>query len=314
VTAEPAQVHQPRFVVVGAYVADCLVRTNRLPNWDEEVRADSIRMAPGGKALNQAVVLARHGAYVTALGTIGNDAIGRQLLDTLEAEHIDTTAMPIREAATGICLVLSDDSARNAIVWRLSDELALTPDDIKAAEQAFHGADCVLITFEIPPATAAEAITAARRHGARVIVNPAPPPSHLLDLDTFPWADIDVLVPNESEARALLPPDHPARTGPAEQVPAAVAAQLAVSTVCVTLADRGCVLSHEGRTISLPATEARVVDTTGAGDTFLASLSYHWTRRAPVAQCVTRATSAAGATVSRTGAFDALPGRGELRW
>jgi hypothetical protein len=38
---------QPRFVVVGAFVADCLVRTDQLPEWDKAVRADSIRMSPG---------------------------------------------------------------------------------------------------------------------------------------------------------------------------------------------------------------------------------------------------------------------------
>jgi ribokinase len=141
---------QPRFVVVGAFIADCLVRTDQLPEWDEAVRADSIRMSPGGKALNQAVVLARQGAQVTGLGTIGNDAIGQDLFSTLRAEDVDTSAMVTRQTATGICLVLSDSTARNATVWRLSNELALTPDDIRAAEPAFHEADTVLITFEAP--------------------------------------------------------------------------------------------------------------------------------------------------------------------
>jgi ribokinase len=49
-------------------VADCIVKTPSLPVWDTELVAHSITMAPGGKALNQAVSHARLGAHVTAVG------------------------------------------------------------------------------------------------------------------------------------------------------------------------------------------------------------------------------------------------------
>ena len=55
------RIEELRFVVVGAYVADCFVSVSRLPVWDEEYEARSIRTTPGGKALNQAVALARLG-------------------------------------------------------------------------------------------------------------------------------------------------------------------------------------------------------------------------------------------------------------
>ncbi len=46
-----------RFVVIGAYVMDCFVAAPRLPVWGEEYEARSIRISPGGKALNRAVAL-----------------------------------------------------------------------------------------------------------------------------------------------------------------------------------------------------------------------------------------------------------------
>ncbi|MCM3921829.1 PfkB family carbohydrate kinase [Frankia sp. AiPs1] len=62
----------PRFLVAGAFVLDCLVRTPRLPGWGEDVRAEAMRTVPGGKALNQAVTLARLGLPVAAVGAVAS--------------------------------------------------------------------------------------------------------------------------------------------------------------------------------------------------------------------------------------------------
>jgi ribokinase len=66
-----------RFVVAGSFLADCHIVTERIPDWGEDLRAEAIRTALGGKALNQAVVLAWHGARVSALGAVGDDPTGR---------------------------------------------------------------------------------------------------------------------------------------------------------------------------------------------------------------------------------------------
>ena len=59
-------INKLHFVVIGAYVADCFVAAPRLPRWGEEYEVRSIRTSPGGKALNQAVALARLGAHVSS--------------------------------------------------------------------------------------------------------------------------------------------------------------------------------------------------------------------------------------------------------
>jgi ribokinase len=57
------------------------------------LKADSIHTAPGGKALNQAVTLARLDARVAVLGTVGSDAVGRDVSAALTAEGIDISTM-----------------------------------------------------------------------------------------------------------------------------------------------------------------------------------------------------------------------------
>src|SRR6516162_2203791 len=107
----------PSVVVVGAYLLDCLVGTPRLPEWGDDLRATSLRTAPGGKALNMAVTLARAGVRVTALGAVGADPVGAALLATLTGEGVDATLVASHPtASTPVCVVLSADDGRNAFL------------------------------------------------------------------------------------------------------------------------------------------------------------------------------------------------------
>ena len=67
-----------------------------------------MRTGPGGKALNQAVTLARLGAHVAAVGSVGTDVVGEAILAALDAEGIDTTAMvTVPGTPTPVCIVLT---------------------------------------------------------------------------------------------------------------------------------------------------------------------------------------------------------------
>src|SRR5260370_32824961 len=110
------QIEELRFVVVGAYVVDCFVRTPRLPVWGQEYEARSIRTSPGGKALNQAVPLAPLGAQVTAVGAVGDDGLGRDVLTALARERIDVRWVESREdVAATVCLCFVTDEGDYAI-------------------------------------------------------------------------------------------------------------------------------------------------------------------------------------------------------
>ncbi|WP_027140173.1 MULTISPECIES: PfkB family carbohydrate kinase [Pseudofrankia] len=308
----PRPVRDLRFVVVGSYHADCLIGTPRLPDWGDDLRPESVRTVPGGKGLNQAVALARTGARVSAVGVLGVDPVGSSLLATLAAEGIDVTTIAQHPTVpTPICLVFTAPDGRNAFVWRVPDEYAVTSEVIARAEQAIRGADAVLLTFETPEAISPVA-GIARAVGALVIVNPAPRPADRQQFDAVRWDLVDVLIPNELEARALLPDGHPARDGPAENLAEAVGRMLAVPLVCVTLAERGCAVYDGATTRAYPAHPTEVIDTTGASDAFTAVFSAHHVARATQADTVYRAQSAAALTITRPGAYDALPARADL--
>lgn len=296
-----------RFVVIGAYVMDCFVRTPRLPGWGEEYEVRSIRTTPGGKALNQAVALARLGAQVTAVGVVGDDGPGADILAALARERIDPSGVERRaDAATAVCICLVGDTGERAIAWHIDDDVAVTPGTVRRAETAVQLADAVLITFEMQVESVREAICAGRRLGARVVVQPAPPHSDPAGAQALPWDQVDVLVPNEAEARALLA-SGAAGDLPAVDLAAALATDLGVPAVVVTLGASGCVSHAAGVSRQYPAPDVVAVDTTGASDAFTAVLAAHLTAGATPAHAIEAAQAAAAWAVQRAGGHESMP-------
>ncbi len=300
-----------RFLVVGAYVLDCFISIPRLPVWGDDLRAEAIQTVPGGKALNQAVILARLGAHVAAVGAVGTDVVGKAIRAALDAECIDTATMAtVPNAPTPVCVVYTRDDGENAMVRRIPDVLAITAGHMTSAAEKTSSADAVLVTFEFP-GQVADLVTAAAEHDMRVIVNPAPIPAATDVIEVIPWARVDILAPNEAEARALLA-GHSAVHGPAEHLADALAETLGVPTVCVTRAEHGCILRTGGTSTLYPAPPVNVIDTTGASDTFIAVLAAYLTAGAGPVAAVHQAQAAAALTISRPGAYEALPTTTEL--
>jgi ribokinase len=141
-----------------------------------------------------------------------------------------------------------------------------------------------------------------------VLLNPAP----VQPLSPELLQQVSLLVPNESEAAAL------AGQAPGEPVDEVLVAerlrQLGAGTVIVTLGERGVYVSTTGGATRHEAQPvARVVDTTGAGDTFIGALAAARCRDGlSLHDAVAFAQRAAAFSVSRRGAMSAMPHREEL--
>lgn len=161
----------------------------------------------------------------------------------------------------------------------------------------------------MPVPAICETLTRARLAGARVFVQSAPSLADSSAAESLPWDQVDVLVPNEAEARALL-------GGKADDLAArsladALAALKDVPTVVVTLGESGCVAHSAGTSRWYPKTIA--VDTTGAGDAFMATFAAHLTSGAPVPDAVDVAQAAAAWAISRQGGHEYMPAKSDIR-
>ncbi|TGB14036.1 ribokinase [Streptomyces sp. MZ04] len=288
--------------VLGSTNMDLIAYVAKAPQRGETVTGREFRTLPGGKGANQAVAAARAGAdNVSMIGAVGADAFGTQLRSTLEHSGVDTDLLrTVDTAATGTAHIVVDDEGGNAIIvipGANGTLTALAPGD----EGLIASADTLLLQLEIPVEGVLAAAQAARRHGVRTILTPAPAqplPPELL-------AATDLLVPNEHEAAAL--------TGITEPRAAAKALLAQVPEVVVTLGARGSLYAARGaEPVLVEAPQVTAVDTTGAGDTFVGTLAVALAEGRSVPKALAWASTAAALSVQRPGAAASMPYRSEI--
>ena len=118
-------------LVVGSLNMDLVVQMPAIPRPGETLLGGRFATFPGGKGANQAVAAARLGAQVTLVGKVGNDAFGKQLLQVIQAEGIETRYIGIdQNNATGVALITVDTEGRNSISVASGANFALTVDEV----------------------------------------------------------------------------------------------------------------------------------------------------------------------------------------
>lgn len=297
-----------KVVVVGSLNMDLVARAERLPRGGETLAGDSFFTVPGGKGANQAVAAARLGASVAMVGNVGDDAYGLQLRQALEVEGIDCRAVTACDGvSSGVALIVVDAASQNAIVIIPGGNGLLTPDSVQRFDALLQSAEVVICQLEVPPATVAWTLARGRELGKTVILNPAPATG---PLPAGWFANIDYLIPNESEAQALtgLPvTDLDSARKAAEKL-----RQLGAKKVIVTLGAQGALFVGESGSQHFPATPVKPLDTTAAGDTFVGGFAASLSRGLEEGEAIICGQRAAAISVTRSGAQPSIPYLAEL--
>lgn len=298
----------PRITVVGSYATGLTMKVIRLPRSGETLLGTGYRVDLGGKGSNQAVGCARLGANVRFIARIGHDTFGDMALRLYGEEGIDVTQVKqLPDAPTGVgFIVVEACSGQNCIVLDPGANELLSAADVAVGQQASQSAAVVLTQLEIPVEAAQAALAKGRLAGAITILNPAPVrplPASMLGL-------IDVLTPNETEARVLAGCEPDSKLGPEEIARALV--QRGVQQVVMTLGEKGALLVTSSACASFAAMPVQAVDTTGAGDAFNAGLATALAWGARLEDAVQFAVVIGAMAVTREGVIPSLPRRDEV--
>ena len=297
----------PEIVVVGSCNMDIYAYAAHLPEPGETVVGNRYWMGMGGKGANQAVGARRLGASVTMVGRVGDDMFGQRMLETLRGHGVACDTIRVdRESGSGVALVVVDQQAENVIVVIPGANMRVTPDDVDAASERLRAADVLLMQLEIPLEVVAHALDVARQGRTLCLLNPAPAralPDSIL-------RKVHLLTPNQNEARVLtgIPTDT------LEGARAAGQALLArgVPAVIITLGAQGALLVQPERCLHLPGVAVEALDTSGAGDAFMAGLAVALGEGKSFEEAIRFANLAGALATTRPGAMPSMPSRAEV--
>lgn len=291
--------------IVGSINMDLVIEAPYMPGKGETLTGGGFMRNPGGKGANQAVAVSKLGGDARMVGGVG-DAFGRELVDALSGYGVNVDG--VREyagASSGVAVIVIADGDNRIILDPGSNKLL----DEKLVDDALSDAcagDYLVCQLEIDQKIVKHALSAAKAKGMTTFLNPAPA-AKLLD---GILCNADWFIPNQTEAEFYtgVRPDTEA-----EQIEAIRRlCGLGVKNVVLTLGENGSATVSNGEYIHVDACKADVVDTTGAGDTFIGAFTVALSEGKPVAEAMRFASRAASLAVTKRGAQQAVPYRSEL--
>jgi pseudouridine kinase len=288
---------QPNVVVIGAASLDMKGRPVG-PLAERTSNPGHIRVSAGGVGRNVAENLARLGVPTVLLSAIGNDSVGRQILETTGAGGVDVSRLiTSSEWPSATYLAIVDEKGTPVVSIDDMEIMQLvTPKYIYAHRKWIKEARMVVLDANLSPAAIESAISAAGKWNVPVCIDPV---SVALAPRIVPHLSrIHMVVPNQDEAEVLcgLPLSDSFEAAAGEQQLVAKGVDIAV----ITLAERGLVYATSDESGRVPAINIEVVDPTGGGDALTGAVVFGLVNGFPVSEAVRLAVSAAALTLTST--------------
>ena len=293
-----------RILVVGSANTDMVISAEHFPLPGETMMGHGFMTNHGGKGANQAVAAARLEGNTAFIGKVGDDQFGHSTIEMMKGEGIDVSGLTVTsEQASGVALITTVPSGENSIIVDSGANGLLRPEDITNAEKLFEDAGIVLMQLETPIDTLTEAAAMAKKHGAYVVLNPAPAPKEPLPVELL--KNVDLLIPNETEAAYISG----VNIAGDEDLPAAMneVQKLGVKDVIITVGSRGVCARIDGEMVTVPAFKVKAIDTTAAGDTFCGALCVALSNGKPLVEAIRFGCKASSISVTRRGAQMSMP-------
>jgi ribokinase len=240
----------PDVIVFGQIARDLILVVDEVPGASRSADVYQRRELLGGKGANQAVGLAQLGMRTALAGVVGDDQVGQRLLTQASQDRVDVSAVARRPGV------------RTALIVDIVDAEA----DVMACKHLFLPGRWVSVQLQQPPAAALAAVTLAHRAGCKVVLDGAPDD----DCRDALLAMADVLRADAREAGMLAG----SAVSTAAEAEKAAAELLSQGPALVALAVEGVgnLVAWPDGCVFLPLPDIPVVDTTGAGDAFVAGL------------------------------------------
>ncbi|HIT89608.1 MAG TPA: ribokinase, partial [Candidatus Merdenecus merdavium] len=230
---------------------------------------------------------------VTMFGCVGADGAGAQLLENLKEQGVNTQFIKVCQGVpTGIASITVAENDNTIIVVAGANH-KVDEDYVEEISKELLDYDMVVLQHEIPLTTVKKVMEFCYQNQIDVILNPAP--AFPLDLEMIEKATY--ITPNEHEAKIIF--GDQSREEMLKKYP---------EKLIITLGAKGvttCLKS--GEILTVPVRPAKVVDTTGAGDTLNGAFAFIKSRGVTMEEALRFANTAASLSTEKFGAQGGMP-------
>lgn len=274
---------------------------------------------PGGAPANVAACIGKLGGNVSLVAAVGNDHFGQYLINEAIDHHVNIDNVAVIPLSTTLAFVSLDENGNRDFAFNrgadehlgLSEKVieTLTTDCILhlGSATALLGGDLADSYYKIAQA--------AKQKGNIICFDP----NFRVDLwkgreVTFteacqPYISMADIIKVSDEELLLFSQQQDMFKG------CKYFHDLGAKIVLVTLGGDGCLISQNGKQTIVPAYRINVIDTTGAGDSFIAAILFRLAQSSPHAdfyenqllEFITFAAKVSALVCSKIGAMSALP-------
>ncbi len=284
---------------VGSINIDYVYQVPHFVQPGETLLSGSLQTVLGGKGANQSIALARAGIAVQHIGRLNKaDEWAHALLleNSVGADHIELCDEP-----SGHAIIQVDTQGENAIVLHGGANQGFIKAKVRSALEKASVGDYLLLQNECN--LIEQIFELGQAKGLRIVLNPAPMTQAINHL---PLAQLDTLVVNQIEAQMISELDD------IDAAMNALSARLPNTRVVITLGSKGAISAYQGERFAANASTLEVVDTTGAGDTFVGYLLAGLINGLGEQAALNQACQAGSLAVTRAGAIPSIPWLADL--
>ena len=270
-------------VAVGSINADLVAEKSVTAQRANYAYGSNFEMNLGGKSLNVALTALALSNDVALISRIGNDIFGLEILNKAMKDGLITQYITIDEQAhTGIGHVRVDENGQYDTIVINGANWNLTEEDIDAFISDGYRPKFAIFNFETDINLLKKIIPKFKQINSQIVINFSPIVNNMRDLLNF----TDIAVLNLAEAQQIL---ESSESNPEDLLKKLKS--FGPKIVVITLGGDGAVaMNSDGLVVKVPAQVAKVKNTVGAGDGFLACLIYSIAQELTLEQALINAT------------------------
>lgn len=285
----------------GSLNIDYVYQMDHFVREGETISSDSLEIFCGGKGLNQSLALSKSGVKVWHAGAVG-ELDGEILTQQLEQFGIDTRNIKRVKNKTGHAIIQKNQAGQNGILLYGGANQEITKNQVDQVLNEFGKGDFLILQNEINEV--GYIMEQAYGKGMRIVLNPSPMNRKIW---SYPLHYVEFFILNEIEAEDICQ-----KSGSGRELLDQLAEKFPNSKILLTLGQDGSLYKDGDQVYEQEIYRVKVVDTTGAGDTFTGYFIGGLALGETPEQALDHAAKAASIAVSRAGAAPSIPTRDEV--